>query len=382
MSRRITILAASLILTGIGCTAEQPAAPVSTVQTFAPAPQPIAASAVVHPVNAFGEVDGIAQPSHAGVVNAALRQHTFLPEGADADVSVDPTGQWIVYTSTRHNEHPKIYVQKTDGVSVTQLTTDDADEANPAFSPDGKKIAFASNRSGHWSIYVMDADGKNVMQVTNARTHDLHPSWSPDGTELAYSSLGARSGVWEIWTIELNTGSRKMIGEGLFPSWSPAKDVNKIAFQRARQRGTHTFSIWTLELEKGEPRRVTEVASSGNSALVSPSWSPDGKEIAFASVVETAPGTRQHDVWVIDADGNNRRRITDGVGVALSPVFAADGSLYYISDRSGPETVWSTKALAGAEHLAEKSAEKSTDTAAGADKPKEAHAANDTKESP
>lgn len=380
MSRRCTILVASLIFSGIGCAAEQAAAPASNATVYAPVAAPT--SPVAHPVNAYGDVDGQALPSKAGIVSSSLHQHTSVPEGADADVSVDPTGNWIVFTSTRHSEHPKIYLQKVDGVSVTQLTTDEADESGPSFSPDGKKIAFASNRSGHWSIYVMDADGKNVMQVTNSRTHDLHPTWSPDGTQLAYSSLGARSGVWELWTVDVNTGGRKMIGEGVFPSWSPDKAANRIAFQRARQRGSHTFSIWTLELDKGEPCKVTEVVSSGNAALLTPSWSPDGKQLTFASIVE-GPQGKQHDVWVIDADGNNRRRVTDGVGVSISPVFAADGRLFYISDRSGPETVWSTKVAPAGEHFAT-TGEKAGEPTANAEK-KDApqqHATLDTKEGP
>jgi len=195
---------------------------------------------------------------------------------------------------------------------------------------------------------VMDRDGKNAVQVTNGRMQDLHPSWSPDGSRLAYSSIGSRSDQWEMWVVDLRTMEKRMIGYGLFPSWSPDRSVDRIAFQRARQRGSRWFSLWTLDLEKDEARRVTEVAVSTNAAIVKPSWSPDGRQLAFGTIVEPAEmeegrPTGQQDIWVIDADGTGRRRITDGYGTNLMPYWAADGRIYFISDRGGTECVWSTR---------------------------------------
>ncbi len=93
-----------------------------------------------------------------------------------------------------------------------------------------------------------------------------------------------------------------MIGFGLFPTWSPTKGVDRIAFQRARQRGGRWFSLWTLDLVDGESRRVTEVAASSNAAIVCPTWSPDGKQIAFATIAEPNNSTGakplgQQDIW-------------------------------------------------------------------------------------
>lgn len=312
-----------------------------------PVPAAVNTAPTLPNVNVFGEVDGaLPKPTPPSGLTSALRQHTFLADGADADVSVSPDGQWLVFTSTRHSTHPKIYLQNVNGVTVTQLTTDDADDAGPVFSPDGKRIAFASNRSGNWSLYMMDLDGKNTVQLTNSRTQDLHPSFSPDGNWLAYSSLGARSGQWELWIIDIASNTRKMVGEGLFPAWSPNKQVSKIAFQKARQRGSRHYAIWTIDIDNGEPRRPTEIAVSPNAALVTPAWSPDGTQLAFASIVDvrTPDGlstATQHDVWIIDADGRNRRRVTDGIATVLSPTFASTGALYFISNRQGQESIWS-----------------------------------------
>jgi TolB protein len=300
-------------------------------------------------INVFGEFGTRPGGAVRQVGEAGFQQHTAVDEGEDSGISVDPSGRWMVYASTRHSEHPDLYVQRVDGTSVTQLTNDSADDAFPVFSPDGKRIAFCSTRTGTWQVYVMDADGRNAVQVSSGRTQCIHPTFSPDGKRVAFSSLGARSGQWELWTASLDGGEQKMIGYGLFPSWSPRKDLDRIAYQRPRQRGSRWFSLWTIDLVDGEGRRPTEVAVSPVAAVVTPAWSPDGRRIAFATVVEpagdgAAKGRGQQDVWTVDADGSHRQRLTDGSGSNLMPFWAADGRVYFISDRDGHECVWSVKA--------------------------------------
>ena len=306
-------------------------------------------------VNVFGEVDGAGPASPFSVAGpAGFQQHTYVEEGYDADPCVSPDGQWLLFSSTRHSEHPEIYLQRVEGLAVTQLTADPGDDAFPRFSPDGRRIAFASNRAGNWDIYVMDVDGKNVEPVTRSAAQEIHPSFSPDGRRLVYSALGSRSGQWELWTIDLASGERRMVGYGLFPEWSPRRDRDIITFQRARQRGTRWFSAWTLELVDGEAKHVTEVAFSGNAAIVAPTWSADGRRLAFCTIteptraqaaVDQAAGvsTRgSQDVWIVNADGTDRTRLTDGRGVNASPVWSADGHVFFVSDRGGStESIWS-----------------------------------------
>jgi TolB protein len=133
----------------------------------------------------------------------------------------------------------------------------------------------------------------------------------------------------------------------LFPSWSPDKKVDRIAFQRARQRGSRWFSLWTLDLVEGEARQVTEVTVSSRAAVVSPSWSPDGQYLTFATIAEPTDrdkSSSQQDIWIVNADGTNRRRLTDGTGSNLTPFWAVDNRVYFISDRGGNECVWSARA--------------------------------------
>ena len=302
--------------------------------------------------NSFGEFgDEGERPYQPVAGRAGYQQHTYVDEGFDTDISVSSDSQWMAFASTRHSTRSDIYLQRANGLAVTKLTTDPADDAFPAFSPHGDKIAFCSNRSGNWDIYVMDRDGRNVVAVTQGAGHDLHPSFSPDGQRLVFCRIGGRSEQWEIWTADLITGEKTMVGFGLFPDWSPRADRDVIAFQRARQRGGRWFSLWTMELVGGEPSNVTEVAMSTNAALVAPAWNRDGTKLAFATVVDPDAGMQdtdsavgRQDIWTVNADGTDRHRITDGKGTYATPFWAGDGRVYFVSDRGGTECVWSARA--------------------------------------
>jgi TolB protein len=275
-----------------------------------------------------------------------LNQITFTTEGADFDPDIDPTGSLLVYASTRHRETSDLYVKAVTGQALRQLTDDPANEVMPAFSPDGSRVAFASDRSGNWDIYIKDVAGGQAVQITRDATDDIHPSFSRDGQKLIYSTFGTQSGQWEMVIIDLNSPSTKrFIGHGLFPSWSPTKD--KIVFQRARQRGTRWFSIWTIDLVDGEPMSPTEIAASSNAAAITPDWSPDGKQVVFCTVIDPDAddntGPRQADIWLVNADGTNRVRLTMGTFANIQPNWAGSGAIFFTSDRSGDgmENVWS-----------------------------------------
>jgi TolB protein len=308
-----------------------------------------ASSRAGRPMNVFGEMPGVV-PSKSSPLDGTdnLRQVTFAAEGADFDPSLDPTGQWLVYASTQHRETADLYIKRVDGRTLTQLTNDPGDDAMPAFSPDGTKIAYASNRAGNWDIYLMDAKGGQSVQLTSEATHDIHPSFSPDGRQLVYSTYGSQSGQWELVVIDLENPARKrFIGYGLFPEWSPVD--NRILFQRARERGTRWFSIWTIDMVNGEGMRPTEIAASANAALITPKWSPDGKHVVFCTVVDPSADATQRpdasDIWVVDVDGKSRSRLTRSQFRSLQPVWSPDGTIYFVGNRSqhGTENVWAIR---------------------------------------
>ncbi len=328
-------------------------APSGQVVESQPPPARLA-STDAEPISLFGDLPEHSLDEYRSAPGIALRQHTFTEEGAESDPDMDPTGRFVLYASTRHSLHPDLYLQATDGVAVTQLTSDPASDVQPALSPDGKRIAFASDRTGDWDIWVINIDGTQAVQVTSGPGDDVHPSWSADGQRLVYSTLPPGVGQWELWIAgAVAGGARQFIGHGLFPEWSPAGDT--ILFQRARERGSRWFSIWTLTLVEGEPRYPTEIAASSKFAMIAPTWSTDGTAIAFTSVGAaafdgvSAPGDEEaqpatsavSDVWVVQLDGRGRRQMTDGRGTNQSPVFGSDGRLYFVSDRAGTPNVWS-----------------------------------------
>ncbi len=275
-----------------------------------------------------------------------LSQSTFATEGACYDPDLDRTGSVMVFASTMHRTTPDIYLKSTTGTSPTQLTSDPADDVQPSISPDGERVAFASNRSGNWDIYVMSINGGQTLQITNNTDHDLHPTWSPDGSMLAFCRFGSQSQRWEMWMVEWRQPVQKrFLDYGLFPQWGPDIARSKILFQRARQRGSRFHTIWTIDIVNGEAMYPTEIVSAANAAVINPSWAPDGDRVVFATVFEpeTDPGVRpaQADIWIVRLDGTGRTNLTNGQFANFQPVWSPNGQVYFVSDRSGADNIWS-----------------------------------------
>lgn len=277
-----------------------------------------------------------------GAENLTLISHGA--HGADFDPDIARDGKQVIFASTQHHETADIYLKRVNGRSITQLTSDPGNDVMPKFSPDGRRVAFCSDRGGAWDVFIMNAGGGQAVQVTDGDGHSLHPTWSPDGSMMAFCRLGPVSGRWELWVLEVeNPAVRHFIGYGLFPEWNPVS--NKILFQRARDRGDRLFSVWTIDFENGEGRNPTQIMSSPSAAIVNPTWSPDGARIAFATITSPAHvyGERPDsaDLWIVNADGGGRANLTNGSFVNLMPTWGRDNRIYFVSDRSGRDSIWS-----------------------------------------
>lgn len=115
---------------------------------------------------------------------------------------------------------PEVYTIYANGEGARNLTKNPADDIAPVFSPDGKSIAFASNREGgQWRIYVMNVDGTNVRAITPGPM-DLTPTWSPDGNWIAFAST--RGGQFDIWMVDIHGGNLTQITKvgGTHPAWT------------------------------------------------------------------------------------------------------------------------------------------------------------------
>lgn len=318
-------------------------------------------SAVVEPVSPSirvgldGDLSGYQPVSFDSKPFTSLTQHSFCEEGGDYDPSISSDGKLIAFSSLRHSPNPDVFIKQVNGFVATRLTSDPASEIQPVFSPSNDKIAYASNRSGSWDIWVIGTDGSSPTRLTTGVSNDIHPSWSPDGKEIVYCSFGTRSKQWELWIVNVeNPSIKKWIGYGLFPNWSPNPKVNKIVFQRARYRGSRWFSIWTIDIVNGEAKYETEIISNVNYACITPSWSSDASMIAYCTVGKNlydsetntntlVPDAAGEDVWVIDVNGRNNYRVTGGDAADFSPSWSSDGRLYYCSDRSYIDNIWSVR---------------------------------------
>lgn len=321
------------------------------------APAPIAEALPAIPERRLAPMPVIAKRDRFDETGPAsvdgLSQVSFAQEGEDFDPALTPDGEKMIFASTQYRATSDIYAKPVKGSVVTQLTSDPADDVMPAVSPDGKKVAFASNRSGSWNIYVMPITGGRPVQVTSTGAHDLHPSWSPDGKHLVFSRLGEVSHRWEMWVTDAsNPSASHFVGYGLLPEWCPVagtgeNGADRILFQLPRERGARTFGVWTIDFKDGVTSNAMAIATSGGSALINPTWSPDGKFIAYAEV--PAPEGRveinqsrptQSDLWMAAVDGSARVKLTDGNAVALMPHWGANNRMVFFSDRAGRGNVW------------------------------------------
>ena len=322
----------------------------------------VLAAANAHQIRLFGDLPGTPAPGYVSRTFTSLRQHTFTDVGGDFDVDVSATDDRIVFASTRHHVRPDLYIKSVDGVAVTQLTSDPASDLQPAFSPDDTRVAFASDRAGDWDIWVVGVGGGPPVQVTSGPADDLHPSWSPDGAQVVYCSLPPGGGQWELWIADVGRATRKFIGYGLFPEWAASGD--RIVFQRARERGSRWFSIWSVNLVDGEPRYPTELASAASHAMILPTPTADGRRIAYVSVplrsskspvyaraaqeaspvsepADDARDATPYDIWIMDVDGAGKVRLTDGQTMNHGPAFSPEGRVFFTCNRNGHENIWS-----------------------------------------
>jgi Tol biopolymer transport system component len=287
---------------------------------------------------------------------------TYAEEGADFDPSLSREGDMLVFASTAHRATADIYLKSVHSRVVTQLTNDPAHDMCPRISPDGRQIAFCSDRSGNWDVYVMPSEGGRPVQVTFDTADEIAPSWSPDGKSLAYSRMGENSGRWEMWIAQANRPEiANFIGYGLFPQWSPVAGTGKdgadqILFQVGRERGRRTFGIWTIDISDGQAGNASEIRSSSKNALINPSWSPDGKWVVFAEVpvavgeasnaplTDAAPSQPQEmtsTLWLVSVENEAPVRLTFGNRLALSPMWSRSNRLYFVSNNTGVENIWS-----------------------------------------
>ena len=271
----------------------------------------------------------------AGRPPLAFEQVTDTP-GQERQAQLAPGGESFVYVSESAG-NSDIWHQRVGGRNPVNLTADspEADTA-PAYSPDGERIAFCSERDGG-GIFVMGSTGESVKRLTD---FGEDPAWSPDGKQIVFSTHSgqdpySRPGEGHLWLVDLGTGDLRQLTrehDAVQPRWSPSG--LRIAFWGLRGNSGQR-DLWTIPADaKGEPAALS--VTEDPAMDWNPVWSPDGKSLYFSS--ERGGSMNLWRVAIDDDTGRTRgapEPVTTPSRTSGSISFSRDGKqmMYVSSDR-------------------------------------------------
>lgn len=263
--------------------------------------------------------------------DGGARPYTSWEQGTPGDIGEDlhaamlPAGDGIIFASNRHGAAFKLYLQDRGSKLIRRLTDGSGDDGFATVSPDGQRVAFASNRDGVWQLFLLrHFEDRQPLRIGDVGVDARGPSWAPNGRELAYCRKSPVSGDWEIWVVDLETGSQTFVTNGLMPAFAP--DGRTIAFQRPRERGSQWFSLWTIRTSGTHEH---EIVSGADWGAANPTWSPNGEWIAFNSASRTATGQESGDLYCVRADGTNLRQLTFANGREWNPTWNTNGEIAF-----------------------------------------------------
>lgn len=226
--------------------------------------------------------------------------------------AISPDRRSVAYIRVRGLQS-ELHVVAADGTGDIALTTDLAPDARPSWAPDGTTLVFASAIDGQTDLYTASFEFSDrpprlgpMTRLTNSPATEADPAWSPDGQRIAYWSNA--SGVQQVYWVGPEGGTPTQLTDGpdtdADPSWSP--DGRHVAFTRTSP--TEPSEIYVLDVGAdgrtiGSPRNLTADLPGTNE---DPSWSADGSLIAFGHRADAGP-----DIWVMATDGRDKRAVTD-----------------------------------------------------------------------
>jgi Tol biopolymer transport system component/tRNA A-37 threonylcarbamoyl transferase component Bud32 len=221
---------------------------------------------------------------------------------------------------------PPLGIMKFD-----QVTDQPGEECFPSLSPDGKSVVYASRRAANWDIYLQRVGGRNPRNLTEASlADDSQPAFSPDGDSIAFRSERDGGGIFIMGAT--GESVRRLTDTGHNPAWSPDGREIVYATEGVREPGTrNTVSqLWVVDVFNGERRLI----SPGDA--VQPHWSPNGHRIAYWQYQGG-----QRDLATIPAQGGTAISVTDDTPMDWNPVWSPDGHyLYFSSNRGGSMNLW------------------------------------------
>ena len=241
--------------------------------------------------------------------------------------------QYISFESSRTGQSD-IYIIDTNGKNLRNLTNHPAEDNFAAWAPDGRSFAFTSDRDGDSDIYIKKFNEAQARRLTHRPENDFDPvwtayapAWSPDGNWIAF--VAQRTAAFDIYKIDINGENlQRLPNQGVEPDWSP--DGQSIAFGMLGSGG-----IYVMDAD-GKNHRQIQIQELGVGPTPhSPAWSPDGKQFACAVLNEGKDG---QDIYILDTDGQNARRVSPLGTWTFNPAWSPDGKwIAYYAYEAGVE---------------------------------------------
>jgi len=239
------------------------------------------------------------------------------------DPTLSPDGKRMIFIKVLEG-HEQLFVADVNGHNERQITRDASDKEDPAWSPDGKQVAYVLIGPKN-SLHIMNLDGSGDRAITPPTQSPIHPEWMPDGRSILYCTDDdlhpPQKNAAEIYRIDVATGKIASLisgGVNTYPVASP--DGTKIAFRKMVDTNSEVF---VANIDGTGIRNLTNNPTFDGW----PAWSPDGKRIAFA-------GNRNgvYQVFVMNADGSDVRLVANTEGRATAPKWSRDGKSIYFSN--------------------------------------------------
>jgi len=223
-------------------------------------------------------------------------ESTPKPTATDDFVPVVPkNAEEIMLLSIEEDGYSHIFAYIPNKMPLTRLTNGDWDDITPASSPDGERIAFASNRFGYWDLYLMDLASGELTRLTDTPEYEAAPSWSPDGTFMAYEAY--RDENLEVMVGPADDPTNNAIrlttspASDHSPAWAPGG--RQIAF-------ISNGEVILADLDKTNDQRFQNISNTALASETHPVWSPDGNHLAWASQSQSIGRSGIH-IWNVQS---------------------------------------------------------------------------------
>jgi DNA-binding winged helix-turn-helix (wHTH) protein len=215
--------------------------------------------------------------------------------------------------------------------SLTRLTFDDGLQSGATWSPDGRFVAYSSNRGGKFDIWIQQVSGGDPVQITRGAGHNWQPYWSPDGKYIAYRSEDGEGGLFVMPALGGAGLERKIAAFGFYPQWSP--DGSQILFQRNLGIPYFTNRFYVVALDGSAPREVfADFVSHQNLQAISAAWHPDGSRISIWGWDDNGLRTPTlRSFWTLSLEGRT------AVRSEIAPEILRRLREVAVSGRGGPE---------------------------------------------